>query len=185
MTEKTFDLKLVEDKELFEKIKAQSDLYTRLFRLLADEFPQEMILNKHPGSKGSKISMGYRLENCPYQVLDIIRDFDENTGWNIRILNWWGHGLYLFILYGKSTYGKMKSSILRLDNSYKISDQTSPWEYKKMVAGGINIASLSKSNNISLSNYFQVFKKIETEPDFEKTYSILKKEIRFIFDNHF
>lgn len=185
MTEEYFDLKLFEDKELFEKIKAQSDLYTRLFQLIADEFPQEMIMTKHHGSKGSKISMGYRLENCPYQVLDMVRDFDENKGWNIRLLNWWGHGLYLFVLYGKSTFEKMNSSIQRLDNSYQISNQPSPWEYKKIVDGGINIASISNTNNPSLSRYFQVFKKIETEPDFEKTYSILKKEIRFIFDNHF
>ena len=180
-----FDLRLVEDHELFVKIKGQSDLYIRLFQLIADEFPQEMILTKHMGSKGNKISLGYRLENCPYQVLDIVRDFDENTGWNIRLLNWWGHGLYLFVLYGKSTFEKMKSSLQRLDNSYQISDQPSPWEYKKIIGGKKNIVSFSTTNNPSLPNYIQVFKKIETDPDFEKTYSILKKEIRFIFDNHY
>lgn len=180
-----FDLKLVQDKELFEKIKAQSDLYTRLFQQVADEFPQEMILAKHLGSKGSKISMGYRLENCPYQVLDIVRDFDENTGWNIRLLNWWGHGLFLFVLYGKSTFQKMINSIQRLDHSYQFSTTPSPWEYKKIIEGGVNIESISNNKKTFQSKYFQVFKPIEIKPDFDKTYSILKKEIRFIFDNHF
>lgn len=180
-----FDLKLFEDLELFEKIKTQSDLYIHLFKMLAEDFPQGFILTKHKATKGVKISSGYRLENCPYQVLDIVRDFDENTGWNIRLLNWWGHGLYIFVLYGRSTFEKMKLSIQRMEDNYQQSDQPSPWNYKKIITEKKKFSPPLTTDNLSGSNYFQVFKKIEIDPCPEKALSILKKEITFIFDNHY
>lgn len=182
MSEKSFDLELTLDPVLYHRIKEQTDLYIQLFQQLAEDFPQHELSLTHTSSKGLKITNGYRLDNCPYQVLDMIRDFDSNSAFNIRILNWWGNGLFVFILYGKDTSIKMEQSILRLLKSYRVSDQKSPWDYKKI----INQTSSPKFEYIKpTSDFLQIFKRVILESDYPKTYSILKKEITFIFDNHY
>jgi hypothetical protein len=149
---------------------------------LANEFPHHELSLIHTKSKGAKISNGYRLDNSPYQVLDLIRDFDIESAYNIRILNWWGNGLFIFILYGNETKVKMEASIKRLLKDYLVSDQKSPWDYKGIIKE-IPTQEIFISN--STSGFLQVYKKLKPEPEFHKTYSILEKEIRFIFDNHY
>jgi len=181
MSDKSFDLELTSDPVLFHRIKEQTDLYIHLFQDLANEFPAQELSLVHSSSKGAKISNGYRLDNCPYQVLDLIRDFSLETAFNIRILNWWGNGLFIFILYGKDTSKKMDASIRRLLKDYFASNQKSPWDYKEIIN---DIPSQEIPINDSGSDFLQVYKKLKAEQDYHKTYSILKKEIRFIFDNH-
>jgi hypothetical protein len=182
MSDKNFDLKLTSDPVLYHRIKEQTDLYLELFQLLANEFTRQELSLIHTSSKGTKISNGYRLENSPYQVLDLIRDFDTESGFNIRILNWWGNGLFVFILYGNDTAIKMKASIKRLLKDYLVSDQKSPWDYKGIIN---KIPSQEIFINNPTSGFLQIYKKLNPEPDFHNTYSILEKEIRFIFDNHY
>ncbi|WP_373520902.1 hypothetical protein [Aquiflexum sp.] len=182
MSDKNFDLDLILDPVLYHRIKEQTDLNLELFQQLAGEFSQEELSIIHTPSKGTKITNGYRLDNCPYQVLDLIRDFDPETAFNIRILNWWGNGLFVFVLYGKDTSIRMGDSIQRLSKHYFVSDQISIWDYKKIISN-----SLCKKNtdNNPTSDFYQIFKRIQPDVDFYKTYSILKKEITFIFDNHY
>lgn len=180
MSDTNFDLELTLDPVLFHRIKDQSDLYLQLFQKLAYEFPSQQLSFIHTSSKGTKTSNGYRLDNCPYQVLDIIRDFNLETAFNIRILNWWGNGLFIFVLYGKDTYKKMEKSINRLLKDYSIAEDKSPWNYKEIIR-----KETSKEIPSGNLDFVQVYKKLKAEPDFHKTYAILKKEIRFIFDNHY
>lgn len=182
MSETNFDLELTSDPLLYQKIKEQTDLYLELFHQLAGEFSLEKLSLIHQQSKGTKITNGYRLDNCPYQVLDVIRDFDPETAFNIRILNWWGNGFFIFILYGNKTSFKMEESIQRLSKHYFVCDQKSPWDYKRI----INKIPYKKITFTSpASDFFQIFRKLDPDRDFYKTYSILKKEITFIFDNHY
>jgi hypothetical protein len=181
MSDKIFDLELTSDPVLYHKIKEQTDLYLELFQLLANEFSHQDLSLIHATSKGTKVSNGYRLGNSPYQVLDLIRDFDSESAFNIRILNWWGNGLFFFILYGNGTAIKMEASIKRLLKDYLLSSQKSPWDYKEIIN---KIPNQEIYINNSTSGFLQLYKKLRLEPDFDKTYSILKKEIRFIFDNH-
>ena len=180
MPEKKFDLELTLDPVLYHRIKEQTNLYIHLFQELANGFPSAQLSLIHTSSKGIKISNGYRLDNCPYQVLDIIRDFHLETAFNIRVLNWWGNGLFLFVLYGKDTSRKMDASIKRLLKDYFVAESESPWNYKEIVQ-----KNPSKQIPSEHLDFIQLFKKLVPEQDFQKTYSILKKEIRFILDNHY
>ncbi|WP_373494179.1 hypothetical protein [Aquiflexum sp.] len=182
MSERNFDLDLTLDPVLYHRIKEQTDLYIQLFQQLAGDFPQQKLSLIHPTSKGTKVTNGYRLDNCPYQVLDIARDFDPATAFNIRILNWWGNGLFVFILYGKDTLIKMEESIRRLLKFYIVSDQKSPWDYKKIINKNPSTKIIQRNTS---SDFFQIYRRIDIDPDFDKTYAILKKEITFIFDNHY
>lgn len=182
MPESNFDLDLIFDPVLYHRIKEQTDLYIQLFEQLAGELPHQELSLIHGSSKGTKITNGYRLDDCPYQVLDIVRDFNLETAFNIRILNWWGNGLYIFVLYGKNTSIIMKDSIDRMLKHYVVSDQKSPWDYKKI----IRKTPSKKIGHINpTSDFIQIYKRLEPYRDFQKTYSILKKEITFIFDNHY
>lgn len=95
------ELSLFLDQDLLER---QHRIKTQLERLLvelANEFPQELLRQLHSSSKGTKISKGNELHRSPYLVLDLIRDFDQNIGINIRVLTWMGRGCFLLILLGK------------------------------------------------------------------------------------
>jgi hypothetical protein len=180
-----FDLELLKNNTLFQKIKEQSDLVEDLFLQLGNEFPQKDLLKIHENSKGTKISKGYNLGNSPYQVLDLIRDFDEKTGFNIRVLNWWGNGLYIFAYFGQLTFEKHIGSGSDLPGSYQNCNHPSPWAYGEIISKVIQKDIQEKSLNPENKGFIQFFKQIEPYPDFTKTYNVVKKEIRFILDYHY
>src|SRR5690606_19496636 len=78
------------DRLLFEEIHHLKSYFIRLFSDLANEISLDYLQVLHPQSQGIKISKGNELQHCPYQVLDLIRDFDIHMGLNIRVMNWWG-----------------------------------------------------------------------------------------------
>lgn len=177
------DLNLLNNKSLFQKIKEQTDLIENLFVHLANDFPQSELLQHHPNSKGTKISKGYNLENAPYQVLDLLRDFDVNSGFNIRVLNWWGRGLYIFVFFGKLTHQEKFLTIRHLKNSYHNCNHPSPWAYEEIIANHRPNAVFRAEYDPRISDFFQIFKQVELSAEFSKTQLTLKKEIRFILDN--
>lgn len=81
-------------------------------------------------SKGVKISKGNALLDFPFQVLDIIRDFDPNTGINIRLLNWIGVGFFSFVLLGAQR-NNPAAIFLDLGYGYGLSDDK--WDYENVV----------------------------------------------------
>src|SRR5690606_15294657 len=87
---------------LFEKIHQLKHSFISVFSEIANEISSGELMKLHPGSQGIKISRGNELQHCPYQVLDIIRDFTKDHGFNIRILNWWGRGLFIFVFFGRN-----------------------------------------------------------------------------------
>jgi hypothetical protein len=179
----SLDLKLLQDKALFQKIKEQSDVVENLFSALANDFPQSELSKFHPESKGTKISKGYNLENAPYQVLDLVRDFDSKKGFNIRILNWWGKGLFIFVYMGYLTYEKKLFFLANLLESYQDCQHSSPWAYGSII-NGQTANEVQNSENLSVNqDFFQVFKQIVPSSEISETHLMLKKEIRFILDN--
>lgn len=180
MTELKLDLELLKNNTLFQKIKEQSDLVEDLFSSLANDFPQKELRKIHQNAKGTKISKGYNLENSPYQVLDLVRDFDEQTGFNIRVLNWWGNGLFIFVYFGGLTLEKYIGSLSELTASYKNCDHSSPWAYGQIISKEVQEVGLKPKKD----GFSQFFKQIDPDPEYSKTYSLIKKEIRFVLDNH-
>lgn len=123
------DLDLWGDETL---IRRQNQLKYQFWDLLGkvgDEFSQDFLHQIHPSSKGKKLAQGQDLGGLPYQVLDIIRDFDFDNGLNIRLLHWFGKGVFLFLLLGKQRYPKFDFSKIGL-----IPCQTeSPFDYEEIL----------------------------------------------------
>lgn len=176
-------IKLLEDRTLFEEIHELKSSFILLFSDLANEISPNELLDLHPTSQGLKISKGNELQHCPYQVLDIIRDFDKEQGLNIRLLNWWGRGLYIFIF-----FGKYNEKIL-LDNrvldklqllGYQLSKTSSPWDYKNMIDSG-NLEPIKGtaqlSDHLQKFNYLQLVKKIAYRDDYHSLKLALKEQV--------
>ncbi len=123
------NLELWEDEAL---IRQQNQLKYQFWELLGkvgDQIEQQDLLKIHARSKGKKLSQGSDLMGLPYQVLDIVRDFDLASGLNIRVLNWYGKGLYLLVLLGKEKFGSLDLKGLSFFQTY----WESPWDYERLV----------------------------------------------------
>lgn len=177
------DLGLIGNRQLFLHLKSQSDLILEVFQRLANEFPQSRLLEFHPQAKGAKVSKGYRLENCHYEVLDLFRDFDPESGFNIRILQWWGHGLYFFVQIGA---GKIELVLPKISGAkdYFTSPHPEPWDYSSVLEKRVKWYSGSIKEKVPAGRFFQLFKKIEISEDPQTLFEVLKLEILSIIDNH-
>jgi cation transport ATPase len=94
-------LPLILDHTYFEKIYSIKSSFIRLFSHLGNRLSSLDLERVHRVYKGIKITKGNELRHCPYQVLDLVRDFDKNNGFNIRVLHWWGRGMFVNILLGQ------------------------------------------------------------------------------------
>jgi hypothetical protein len=181
-------LQLLEGRSLFEEIHELKSSFIFLFSDLANEIPSKEIMGLHPSSQGLKISKGNELQNCPYQVLDIIRDFDRESGFNIRILNWWGRGLFIFIYFGRYN----EKILLDRDffagmrvHGYLLAKTSSPWDYKNMIDNG-HLEPIDESAQLSAHlkkfHYIQLVKKIAYTEDFLSLKLALKEHVMQIFN---
>ena len=81
-------------------------------------------------SRGSKISKGNDLLGLPYQVLDLIRDFDSFDGVNIRLLNWFGNGFFITALMGKN---RESLSERFLEEGFSFGLSENKWDYPDLI----------------------------------------------------
>ncbi|WP_158859892.1 hypothetical protein [Lunatibacter salilacus] len=173
------------NKELFEEIHEAKKAFIGMLENISNIIVLDDLKEVHPNHKGTKISKGNELEHCPYQVLDIIRDFDPETGLNIRLLHWWGKGMFLFVLISKSFFdGKQLENFLKdrsLDGFF-ISIASSPFSYKQIVGDYEfnKIPSADSVPNNSLLGRFQLVKKVPFGVDFTETEEILFSELKRI-----
>lgn len=177
------DQELISDKGLFEKIKIQTGIFIDLFTEIANQFPQEILSAVHPFANGSKVSQGSNLENCPYQVLDLIRDFDHQTGFNIRVLQWWGHGLFVILFMGKSSLETYRKAIMNLSKTYHYPKNVPLWSFKDIIAMNQVNTGDSLEDDLPSLEFLQLHKKIEISDITENTYSSIILEIKHILDN--
>ncbi|REG88281.1 hypothetical protein [Algoriphagus antarcticus] len=115
-------------------IPRQNRLKAKFWEILAEvanSVDSEMLIKIHAESRGTKLSKGNDLLGYPYQVLDLIRDFDVNDGLNIRVLNWFGHGLFIFILLGKNHPNAPFQKLN--ENSWLFDHSPTPWEYPEIL----------------------------------------------------
>ncbi|MFC3414273.1 hypothetical protein [Algoriphagus hitonicola] len=159
------NLDLWKDEQLIRKQNRLKYQFWELLGKVGDHFEQEELKKIHAPSRGKKLSQGSDLMGLPYQVLDIIRDFDLEKGLNIRILNWFGKGLYLFVLLGKENFGSLDLG----EQSFQKCNWDSPWEYEKLIVSNEKLALDSDPG------FFQWYKEI---PVFNLT---SKNEIEWVF----
>ena len=162
-------------------IKRQNRLKSEFLTLLSEvgnSFPSEDLNDIHPLSKGKKISKGNDLGGFPYQVLDLIRDFEPKTCSNIRLLNWFGHGFFLMLLINPE---KKVDGPSLLASNFKFALTESPWDYPELIVGN------SKSDDLklyaSLTSDFRLWiKPISLTSSFESNQSLLQKEVKNLLE---
>lgn len=165
---KLLDLELWSNEELIRKQNRLKLIFHELFGDLGNEFSNQTLQDLHFPSRGKKITQGNDLIGLPYQVLDLIRDFDFETGLNIRVLNWFGKGIFIFVLCGKETLKDW--NLTELD--FELCLSPSPWDYSEIIE--------KTSDNREELNYKQWFKELSIEPETSKSLALWKKEIESI-----
>lgn len=133
------DLELWKDQQLFKKQHRLKLQFWEIFSLIAENVSEDSLSKIYSNHKSKKLSRGNDLLGMPYHVLDIIRNFDPISGLNIRILNWFGHGMFVIILSGKTQFEKI-SSLLHQYNYY-FGTTESPWDYPGLILENQKIKS--------------------------------------------
>ncbi|MBS9524702.1 hypothetical protein KIH41_15645 [Litoribacter ruber] len=166
MGEPKLNIQLLQNRDIHEEIFELKSAFKHLFTDIANHFPQSQLSDMYPESKGCKVSMGNELGHCPYQVLDIFRDFDKTHGHNIRVLNWWGHGLFVLVFFGEK-FGKelveKKKAAKFLENGFILPKGKNPYDYANFFKqlSGTPTPILSCEEHISKFRYLQFAKKLE------------------------
>lgn len=165
---KLLDLELWSNEELIRKQNRLKLIFHELLGELGNEFSNQTLQDLHFPSRGKKVTQGNDLIGLPYQVLDLIRDFDFDHGLNIRILNWFGKGIYLFVLFGKEAFPDLDLKSL----DFELCQSPSPWDYSEIIE-----RSFIKTQEL---NYIQWFKELPIHPETGKSLILWKKEIESI-----
>lgn len=124
------DLELWLNQDLIKRQNRLKSAFLILFEELGNSISNESLLLIQPSSKGKKISKGNDLLGFPYHVLDLIRDFDPENGLDIRVLNWFGNGMYLMVYHGENNQPSQREL---LKSGYVFSLTESPWDYPEMI----------------------------------------------------
>ncbi|SIN69006.1 hypothetical protein [Algoriphagus halophilus] len=171
------DLELWKDQQLLKKLhrlKLQFwDIFSQVAETIADEDLRAISL-KH---KSKKLSRGNDLLGMPYHVLDIIRNFDPETGLNIRVLNWFGNGLFLIILAGEKNYQKISSFLY--ENNFYFGTTESPWDYPGLILENQKIKS-QHPEMIEPGSLNVWIKEIEVEGNNHEITTKIAEEIQLI-----
>lgn len=155
-------------RDLFDEIHRYKSLYEDILYGVANRLMATGEAKELPGFRGCKVSKGNELEHCPYQVLDVGRDFDPESGFNIRVLHWWGRGtfVFLFIGYASPLYSSIWEDpafgVLRA-NGYRRANANSLWHYKQILDEGSHeqLSKFSRSDLDSRSGRsFQIFRPV-------------------------
>lgn len=179
-------LQIMADPGLFVKINRSKKCFIHMFSEVSNQLTAYELEKWHSPSKGTKVSQGNSLQLCPYQVLDVIRDFSPQTGLNIRVLNWWGRGIYLFLFLGKQTsinYLKSPESsffLHLLNGGFHLALTGSPWDYQAMVdkCQAKIVDSFQEVRDLAIrQGHIQVFKKLAYKKDEVSTQSDIFHEI--------
>jgi len=188
MRQAKLNLGLLTDSTIFKAIHETKRQFKDLFTQLSNGWENSMLTAIYPRNKGVKISMGNELQKCPYQVLDIFRDFDKSNGHNIRILNWWGHGLYVLVFFGKDLAADTLPSqdyFQKLD--FSLAKGSSPWDYEKI----LNLSKDPKygsdkdiERHLSKFGYLQWYKEIPLPEDGDQLISKIADLVDQIFHFH-
>lgn len=174
--QKSIDLDLWQNAELIQRQNLLKSQFLAILENVANAFSIDDFQKISSNSKGIKISKGNDLLGFPYQVLDLIRDFDPENGANIRLLNWFGNGFFVTILLGR----KRKNPIQEFCNlGYSFGLSENQWDYPDLILNKnqtreVNIISATE---MEFYHWIKVFE-VDSEPSiFEDN---LKMEIKKI-----
>ncbi|EAZ80002.1 hypothetical protein [Algoriphagus machipongonensis] len=125
------DLELWQNQELYKRQYRLKLHFWEILSEVASAIDPRELEKVLPSHKSYKLSRGNDLLGMPYQVLDILRNFDEEQGLNIRVLNWFGKGMYLMVLTGSQKTDICSKSLLK--NDFLFGKTESPWDYPGLI----------------------------------------------------
>ncbi|MBA4302262.1 MAG: hypothetical protein C0433_19490 [Cyclobacterium sp.] len=157
----SLDVELWLNKDLIHRQNLLKTQFTSVLEDVGNSFPKEIFDKISAKSKGTKISKGNDLLGFPYLVLDLIRDFDPITGSNIRLLNWFGNGLFITILLGSNRENPVKEFI-GLEFSFGLSENQ--WDYPDLILNRNLTTDEGKIAKAKLGFYHWI-KPIPVDPD--------------------
>jgi hypothetical protein len=128
--QKKLDLDLWLDQSLFQRQNQLKADFLGLFEQLGNSVTNEELTYFFSNSKGKKISKGNQLQGSPYFVLDLIRDFDSDSGCTIRFVSWFGHGLYCCVFLGKHV---LQPDRFFVENGFLLGRNDLPWDLAAQV----------------------------------------------------
>lgn len=174
------DLNFWLERDFLQKHNRLKAEFWEILARVSDSISLDEISKTHPRPKGKKLSKGNDLLGFPYQVLDLIRDFDLSLGLNIRILNWFGHGMFLFVLIGKNTF--LEPQLIFLENNFSLGLTSSPWDYPELLleSNSTSHPSLDQLKDIA---FFQWFKPISISSQKDLIVGQLSSEIKKVVDS--
>ncbi len=182
MSEKpeNLDLNFWLDREYLQKHNRLKAEFWKILGKVGDSVSLAEISITHPRPKGKKLTKGNDLLGFPYQVLDLIRDFDLSEGLNIRVLNWFGHGMFLFVLIGKNTFSAPQLHFL--ENDFSLGLTSSPWEYPEMILES-NSARRPDLEQMRDLAFFQWFKPLSIPSEKTQIADFLTSEIKKVIES--
>lgn len=145
---------------------------------LGNSISNEELSLIHQLSKGKKISKGNDLLGFPYQVLDLVRDFDPEFGLNIRVLNWFGNGLFLLIYHGLGN-NLPPRPLLEMDFAFSLTE--SPWDYPEMILNN-SVSKKTDAWHLVQSKPIVWLKELQISTAPKSTISTLQLEIRNLLE---
>ena len=159
--QKPIDLDLWLDADLIRRHNLLKGQFIAILEEVGNSFDPEDLKTLSQNSKGVKISKGNDLLGFPYQVLDLIRDFDQSDGVNIRLLNWIGNGFYLTLLLGKKRAVDL-GSLLESGFSFGLSENQ--WDYPDLILNSNTTQEKEKITSSELG-FFHWIKSVEVDSD--------------------
>jgi hypothetical protein len=170
------DLHLWLDQELVQRQNQLKTDFLDLFEQLGNSVTNEELTCFFSNSKGKKISKGNQLQGFPYFVLDLIRDFDLDTGCNIRFVSWFGHGLYCCVFLSKQM---LQTDRLFVENGFQLGRNDLPWDLAAQV-NWIQTQTTDSKHPLKQGETRLWIKEIALVGDRETCFEILRKELKKI-----
>lgn len=172
------DLQLWLDHDLIKRQNRLKSAFLTLLEEVGNSFSNSLLQTYHLSARGVKISKGNDLLGCPYQVMDIIRDFDPEMGANIRLLNWFGHGCYV-IYHLPDTDGFIRQLLLNKGFSFSITE--SPWDYPEMILAQATSTLLEDFPNAKPSPPVWI-KALSLSENLQNNVLILQEEVKKLLE---
>ncbi len=156
------DLGLWKNSDLIRRQNLLKSQFIEILEEVANAIPIQDLSKISPRSRGSKISKGNDLLGLPYQVLDLVRDFDSLEGVNIRLLNWFGKGFFITILLGKN---KANPAIPLLEQGFSFGMSENKWDYPELILNNNQTQDLELilKSNLEFHLWIKTFKVTEKQ----------------------
>ena len=179
--QQSLDLHLCLNSDLIERQNKLKNQFKTIFEGVGNSFNAEDFKKISAKSRGVKLTKGNDLLGFPYQVLDLIRDFDSDNGANIRVLNWFGKGLYITVLLGKNRKNPISELI---SNEFFFGLSENQWDYPDLILNKNLTRSVHEIDEWKLGFYHWIkeFEATTNPIDLKENLEIEVKKIIGILD---